>query len=179
MLYAFASTFADMLYPNWIPLFLTEGKGLTAMQMGIFASLPLWGGAIGGTVGGVLNDALIRLTGSRRFGRSAVGFTGKLLAGGLIATSILVPDGRWVMVILGGCKFFGDWGLATLWGAITDISGPAAGTIFGVLNTAGSLAGLVAGPVMGYLKQEYGWEVLVCEAAPTPGGAPPVSEQPR
>jgi hypothetical protein len=126
----------------------------------VFAGLPLWGGALGGAVGGVLNDVLIRRTGSRRFGRAAVALCGKFLAGVLIAASLLVEDGRWVMVVLLGCKFFGDWSLTTLWGAITDIGGPASGTVFGVVNTAGSLAAFVAGPTMGYLKQYHGWEVL-------------------
>jgi sugar phosphate permease len=165
LFYAFASTFADMLYPNWIPLFLTEGKGLSPMQMGIFASLPLWGGAVGGAAGGVLNDVLMRLTGSRRFGRSAVGFAGKLLAGVLITASIFVPDGRWVMVVLGGCKFFGDWGLSTQWGTTTDIGGRASGTVFGVVNMVGAIAAILAGPVMGWIKQDYGWESLFLTVA--------------
>jgi sugar phosphate permease len=165
LVYAFTSTFADMLYLNWIPLYLTEGKGLTPMEMGVFASLPLWGGALGGAVGGVLNDTLIRVTGSRRVGRSAVAYTGKLMAGVLIATSIVVADGRWVMVVLGGCKFFGDWGLPTQWGTTTDIGGRASGTVFGVVNTVGAVAAILAGPVMGWIKGYYGWENLFLTVA--------------
>src|SRR5262249_33791724 len=48
LLYAFASTFQDQLYVNWIPLFLTEGRGLDDSQMGLFTPLPLLGGAVGG-----------------------------------------------------------------------------------------------------------------------------------
>jgi sugar phosphate permease len=165
--YAVASTFADQLYVFWVPQFLVEGKGLSTGEMGLFAGLPLWGGAVGGTVGGVLNDALIRLTGSRRLGRSAVALTGKVLAGGLIAAATQVEDGRLVMVVLLACKFFGDWSLATVWGTITDVAGPAAGTVFGVINTAGAVAAFAAGPTMGYLKKEHGWEGLflaVCAA---------------
>jgi nitrate/nitrite transporter NarK len=136
LLYASLSTFADQLYVFWLPQFLVEGKRLSAVEMGLFAGLPLWGGALGGAVGGALNDALIRWTGSRRWGRSSVAFTGKFLAGVLIALSLLVEDGRWVMVVLLACKFFCDWSLATQWGVITDIGGPAAGTVFGVVNTA-------------------------------------------
>jgi ACS family glucarate transporter-like MFS transporter len=160
LLYAFASTFADQLYVNWIPLFLKEGKGLSTVQMGVFASLPLGGGALGGTAGGFLNDLLIHASGSRRWGRSAVAFTGKLLAGVLIAASLAVPDGRGVMVVLLGCKFFGDWSLATQWGTITDVGGRASGTVFGVVNMVGGLAAFVAGPVLGHLKEAHGWEGL-------------------
>jgi sugar phosphate permease len=159
-LYAFASSFADMLYVFWIPSFLIEGKGLTDTQMGLFAPLPLLGGAMGSVVGGMLNDLLIRITGKRRIARSSVAFTGKLLAAGLIALSIHVLDGRLVMLILLACKFFGDWSLPTQWGTVTDISGSAAASIFAVVNTAGSIGAFAAGPAMGYLKQYHGWEGL-------------------
>jgi sugar phosphate permease len=160
LLYAFSATFADMLYVFWIPQFLVEGKGLTQAQMGLFAGLPLWGGALGGAVGGVLNDVGIRLTGSRQVGRSAVAFTGKFLAGVLIALSVAVADGRLVMAVLFACKFFADWGLPTQWGVMTDMGGPASGTLFGVVNTVGALAAFVASPAMAWLKQGYGWEGL-------------------
>jgi MFS transporter, ACS family, glucarate transporter len=165
LLFSFASTFADQLYVFWLPQFLVEGKGLSASAMGLFAGLPLWGGALGGVAGGALNDVLIRATGSRRVGRSAVAFTGKLLAAGLIVVSVGVADGRLVMVVLFACKFFGDWSLPTQWGAVTDISGPAAGTVFGVVNTAGSVAGFAAGPVLGWLKGRHGWEGLFLAVA--------------
>jgi sugar phosphate permease len=160
LVYSFASTFADTLYVNWIPQFLRESKGQSLSLMGIYAGLPLWGGALGGAVGGVLNDVFIRATGSRRWGRSGVAFTGKLLAAFLLAASVSESDGRWVMVMLMVCKFFGDWSLTTQWGTITDISGRASGTIFGLVNTAGAIAAFVAGPAMGYVKQVFGWNWL-------------------
>jgi sugar phosphate permease len=163
--YSFASTFADQLYVFWIPQFLEEYKGLTKAQMGVFAMLPLLGGALGGAVGGGLNDLAIRLTGDRRLGRSAVAFTGKLLAAVLIALSLLVNDGRWVMVVLFACKFFCDWSLSTVWGAITDIGGPVAGTLFGTLNAVGAAAAFLAGPVMGWLKQTHGFDTLFLTVA--------------
>jgi sugar phosphate permease len=165
LLYTLLSAFADQLYVFWIPQFLVEGKGLTPLAMGIFAGLPLWGGALGGTVGGALNDVLSRATGSRRFARSAVACTGKLLAGLLIAASVLVADGRLVMLVLLACKFFGDWAVPTQWGTITDIGGRASGTVFGAVNTVGAVAGFVAGPVMGLLKGRHGWDVLFATVA--------------
>ena len=60
LLYAFASTFQDQFYVFWLPLFLVEARGLDLTTMGLFAPLPLLGGAVGGVLGGVLNDVLIR-----------------------------------------------------------------------------------------------------------------------
>jgi MFS transporter, ACS family, glucarate transporter len=167
LLYASASTFADQLYVFWVPQFLVEGKRMGSTDMGLFAGLPLWGGAFGGALGGVLNDVFIRATGSRRLGRAGVALTGKLLAALLIAVSVTVADGRLVMLVLLACKFFGDWSLASQWGAITDVAGPAAGTVFGAVNTAGSVAAFAAGPIMGYLKQQLGWETLFLTVAGT------------
>jgi sugar phosphate permease len=160
LVYAFFATFADMLYVNWIPSFLVEGKRLSEETMGWFAPLPLLGGALGGVAGGVLNDVLLRRSRGPRWARSGVALAGKLMAAVLILASLAVADGRWVMVLLLGCKFFADWGLSTQWGAMTDMGGRGTGTLFGVVNTAGSLGGFAAGPLMGHLKQHHGWEGL-------------------
>ena len=165
LVYAFASTFQDQLYVNWIPLFLTEGRGLDDSEMGLFTPLPLLGGAVGGVLGGVLNDWLLRRTGNRRWTRSGIAFTGKFLAAGLIVGSVQMSDGRLAMVVLLAARVFGDWSLPTQWGTITDVAGRASGTVFGLVNAAGAVGGFVAGPVLGALKQHYGWEGLFLGAA--------------
>ena len=159
---SFCSTFADNLFVFWIPAYLVNEKGFDPIEMGLFASLPLLGGAIGGMCGGVLNDVLIRVTGNRRLARSLVASVGKLLAAVLIVASLGAEDGRIVMVILFFCKFFSDWSQPTWWGTVTDIGGPAAGRVFGMVNTIGSIGAFAAGPAMGYIKQLYGWESLFC-----------------
>jgi sugar phosphate permease len=160
MVQSFTSTFADILFVYWIPLFLEEEKGLTKGAMGVFASLPLWAGALGGAAGGMLNDFIIRHTGKLRFGRMTVGLAGKLTAAFLIAASLSVDDGRWMMVVVAFAKFFTDWSLPTLWGAITDIGGRASGKVFGMVNTVGGLGGFLAGPMIGAVKQDYGWPTV-------------------
>lgn len=158
--YSFFSSFVDQFFVNWLPLFLKEGKGLSQAEMGVFASLPLWGGAVGGAAGGVLNDFLIRRTGHRRWARTGVALTGKALAAVLLAASVGLADGRAVAVMLMLCKFFGDWSVSSQWGAITDLGGRAAGTVFGIVNMVGALAGVLANPLIGQVKQDYGWGLL-------------------
>jgi MFS family permease len=165
LVYAFASTFQDQLYVFWIPLFLTEGRGLDNSQMGLFTPLPLLGGAVGSILGGMLNDYAIRRTGNRRWSRSGIALTGKMVAGTLIALSVQMSDGRVAMLVLLAARCFGDWSLATQWGAITDMAGRASGTVFGLVNMVGAVGGFAAGPIMGYLKHHYGWEGLFFCAA--------------
>jgi MFS transporter, ACS family, glucarate transporter len=157
---SFCSSFADNLFVFYMPQFLVEEKGFTAEQMGMFAGLPILGGAIGGMCGGILNDVLIRATGNRRLSRSLVASSGKVVAAVLIAASLLVADGRMVMFVLFFCKFFSDWSQPTWWGTVTDIGGPASGRVFGMVNTVGSIGATAAGPVMGYVLGGHGWTAL-------------------
>ncbi len=157
---SFSSTFAVNLFVSWMPQFLKTEKGFDPVAMGIYASLPLLGGAAGGFFGGVLNDVLIRATGNRRQSRRLVASAGKTIAALLIAVSLIPDDGRAVMVVLLVCKFFSDWTQPTWWGTVTDIGGPSAGQVFGIANMVGSIGGTAAGPAMGYVKEYLGWGAL-------------------
>jgi len=159
VLQMFTAAFGDMLYVYWIPSFLEEGRGLSKAEAGFFASLPLWGGALGGTAGGMLNDLLIRLRG-RRFARRAMGLSGKLASAVLVGVSLGFEDGRQAMVVLAAARFFGDWSQPTLWGTITDVGGRAVGSLFGMINMAGSIGAAAAGPILGSIKQEVGWNAV-------------------
>jgi sugar phosphate permease len=160
LLHIFTSAFADQLFVYWIPQFLRNAKGLEPVDLGIFASLPLWGGALGGLAGGFLNDWLIRLTGSQRLGRQLVGLMGKLTAAVLVALSLQIEDGRSMMLVVTVAKFFTDWSQPCVWGTVTDIGGPAAGRVFGIVNTAGSIGAIVAGPIFGGILEASNWNVL-------------------
>ena len=82
------SSIADQIYSLWIPLFLVEQYSLKYKEMGIYSALPLLGGACGGMLGGFISDRLIRLTGSRRWVRSLVGFFGKAMAAATLAIAV-------------------------------------------------------------------------------------------
>lgn len=160
LLHIFTSAFADMLFVNWIPIFLEEAKGLSKEAMGVFASLPLIGGALGGMVAGVLNDRLMRYVGGAKWARRLVGVSGKLVSAGLVVYSLGFEDGRMMMVVIAAAKFFTDWSQPTVWGTVTDIGGPAAGSVFGTVNMAGSLGGFAAGPILGWIIERAGWNWL-------------------
>jgi sugar phosphate permease len=160
LLYIFASTFQDQFYVFWLPSFLKVGRDFDNETMGLLAPWPLVGGAVGGVLGGLLNDYFIRRTGNRRWARSLVAFSGKFIAAGLVVLSIQTADGGLTLLVLVAARVFSDWSLPTQWATVTDIGGRAAATVFGIVNTVGALGGFVAGPIFGWLKQEYGWDGL-------------------
>lgn len=156
---SFCSTFADNFFVFYMPQFLMETKGFSVGRMGIYAGLPIWGGAIGGLCGGILNDQLIRRVGSR-WARRLVASGGKIMAAMLIAGSLQFDDGRLVMIVLACCKFFSDMSQPTWWGTVTDIGGPASGTVFGIVNTVGAIGAITAGYAMGWVLDVYSWNWL-------------------
>ncbi len=157
LLYAFASTFQDQFYVYWLPSFLKDGHDFDLKEMGLFAALPLLGGALGGVIGGMLNDLLIRRWGNRRWSRALVALTGKTLAAGLVLVSVQMAEGHIALLVLVAARVFGDWSLPTQWAAVTDMGGRASATLFGLVNTIGAVGGFAANPIFGYLKREYDW----------------------
>ncbi len=113
---------ADIVYTSVLgSLFLS--KGITITEMGIYASMPLFGGAIGGFVGGILNDVMIKTTGSRRWGRSIMGIMGKGTAALILFFAIKQSSVAGLAWGLFCVKFFADWSLPTMIGTCTDIGG--------------------------------------------------------
>lgn len=159
------STFADNIYSNWIPLFLAQVHHLEFKQMGIYAALPLLGGAIGGMMGGMLNDFLIARTGNRRWSRVGVAFVGKGLAAVLIFTALLFYNRPYAFcVMLFFVKLFGDWSLTTTLGVVTDIGGRTTASVYAFCNSVAGISLVTAPLVYGYLADNVGWRIVFITA---------------
>ena len=156
------STFADNIYSNWIPLFLSQVHHLEFKKMGIFAALPLLGGAIAGVLGGALNDYWIARTGNRRWSRAGVAMAGKGMAAVLMFAAGIFYDRPYVFcMFLFFIKLCGDWSLTSSWGVVADIGGRTTASVFAVQNSVAGL-GLIAAPIVfGYVADHYGWQLVL------------------
>jgi len=155
------STIADSIYSSWIPLFVFEVYQMDYKGMGVMSALPLAGGALGGFIGGVLNDWIIRKTGNRRWTRSGVAFAGKGVAAVLIFTALIWYDSPMIFCgILFFVKLFGDWSLTTSWGVITDIGGPATASVFAFNNSVAAVGAVLAPIIFGFIAEYSGWHTV-------------------
>jgi ACS family glucarate transporter-like MFS transporter len=147
----FMNAGADFIYITLMATYFYD-LGFDPIAIGILASLPLFGGALGGIVGGVLNDSLIRRTGNRRWSRTAVGFTGKFIAAGVMLIAIQQTNGVMAGIAFFVVKFFTDWSQPTVWATCTDMGGRYSASVFSIINTAGGVGGMVmilaAGPIL-------------------------------
>ena len=157
---------ADTIYVSLMGDYFLNAKGFEVVKAGIFVSMPLWGGAIGGMLGGFCNDWMIRLTGSRRWGRCSVGFTGKFIACILMFVVIAQETGFGAAWALFFVKFFTDWSQPTVWGTCTDLGGGKySATVFGILNTSGSIGGIITPILFGLILDTWNYNVLFTTVA--------------
>ena len=153
---------ADYIYSAIMASYFIEARGVTdKIVLGLLASLPLWGGALGGIAGGFINDGLIAWTGNRRISRSIAGFSGKSIACVCLYASVTHPDpmaGAWLLF---ATKFFSDWSQPTVWGTSTDLGGRYSATVFSIINSSGSVGGVVTPLIGGVLLDRYATQEII------------------
>ncbi|MGD0676705.1 MAG: MFS transporter [Polyangiaceae bacterium] len=156
-------TFVDFCYGwslwvflTWLPSYLTEARGFPLKQMALMAALPLLGGVVGDTLGGVLSDAIYRRIGRLTLARRTpmlVGLVGALV---FIIPAVTTPSATAAVCELSLAFFFLELTNAVLWSLPLDIAGDFAGTAGGMMNTGFGLAGMISPVVFGWLLQRTG-----------------------
>ena len=68
----FTYVYCLWIFLSWLPSYLVEFRHFTLLKVGFLASLPLWAGVVGDTVGGLATDWLLAKTGNIKFARRAV-----------------------------------------------------------------------------------------------------------
>src|SRR5262249_22144164 len=145
-LFALAVTFETV---DLETTYLIKGRGVGPLTSGWLASLVLAGGAIGGTLGGFLSDALIRHTGNRKASRRGLGFaslasSGVLLLIGLHTDNATLAASWTALAVLAVNLTLASW-----WGAVADISGRHVGALFGLMNSLGGGGAVASQLVLG------------------------------
>lgn len=153
MVQQFLDAGSDLLFASLIATYFMRRHNLDIKNVGWLTSLPLWGGALGGIAGGWLNDRLIRATGNRRWSRSGIGCVGKVI-GCVMLYIVSSQEGAVAAgIALMLAKFFSDWSQPTVWGTCTDMGGRCSATVFSIINTAGTIGGMVMPVIFGYVLQ--------------------------
>ena len=140
---------------TWFPIYLVKQRGLNILQAGFAASLPALCGFVGGILGGVISDAILKRTGSLTIARKIPIVVGMLLSMAIIACNYV--DRRALVIGLMALAFFGK-GIGSLgWAVVSDTSPKeAAGLSGGIFNMFGNTAGIITPIVIGYIVQASG-----------------------
>jgi sugar phosphate permease len=129
---------------NWLPSFFKEAYHLDLKNSAAFASGVFFAGVVGDTLGGVLSDRLVQVTG-RAFARLSVIVAGMLGAAVcLLGVLLLSKDLTTIALLLSGGFFFLELVIGPIWSIPMDVAPAYAGTASGLMNTGSALAAIVS-----------------------------------
>ena len=142
-------------FVTWFPIYLVKERGLNILEAGFAAAAPALCGFVGGVLGGVISDAILKRTGSLTLARKTPLLIGMILASTIIACVYIQQE--WLIVVVMAVAFFGK-GIASLgWAVVSDTSPrELVGVTGGIFNTFGNSAGIVTPIVIGYIVAATG-----------------------
>lgn len=140
---------------TWFPVYLSEARHMSIVKVGIMAALPALCGSVGGILGGVASDRLLRAGHSLTFSRKLPIVAGMLLAVSMIGCNY--TNTQWLVMLLLSFAFFGKGFGALGWTVIADTSPKTLiGINGGLFNLIGNLAGITTPIVIGYIVKRTG-----------------------
>ncbi len=156
----FCMAYGWYFYITWFPEYL-DGRGFSMMKAGIYGGMPLFFGAFGCGLGGVLTDYVVKRTGNLK-NRRYIGSAGFFLGTLCMLASVWAKDPRAAVLSISMASFFGDMTMGSSWAVCLDVGHELAGTVTGCMNTWGNLGGVLSPFVTGFLVQHYGrWDLPI------------------
>jgi len=158
---AFFFSFGWYYYPTWQPEYLEDSFGISYKDSQFLTGLPFLCGAVGSLGGGKISDALIRLTGSQRWGRSLVGLVGFTVAGCCVFATGFATSAWQAIALLCVAFLSNDLAIPVVWATCADIGGRFAGTVSGFMNCVGLLGGILSPTLIPLLRtKQFAWQTV-------------------
>jgi ACS family glucarate transporter-like MFS transporter len=140
---------------TWFPIYLTQTRHVSIVKAGFLAALPALCGFVGGILGGVVSDRLLRSGHSLTRARKVPIVVGMLLAMSMVACNYAQTS--LTVMLLMSLAFFGKGFGALGWTVISDTSPrKLIGINGGLFNLIGNLAGVTTPIVLGFIVKRTG-----------------------
>jgi len=151
---------------TWFPIYLVRGLHMNIMQAGFVAAIPAVCGFLGGIMGGVVSDAMLRRGYSLTVSRKVPIVVGMLMAATIGCCTLVSTE---TAVILFMALAFLGKGIGSLgWAVVADTSPKeAAGLSGGLFNMFANVAGITTPIVIGYIVEltgSFDWALLFVSA---------------
>ncbi|MEC5404124.1 MFS transporter [Paraburkholderia sp. MPAMCS5] len=151
----FCLTSITWFFLTWFPTYLIEAKHMSILKVGLVASLPAIAGCLGGLIGGLWSDWMIK----RGFSLSAARKT-PIICGLVLSSTIVVANyvqSTAVVILVMSIAFFAK-GVGNLgWCIVGDVSPKnAMGISGGMFNFCGNLASIATPLAIGWMIKRTG-----------------------
>ncbi len=137
---------------TWFPLYLSQARHMSVVKVGFAAAVPGLCGGIGGVLGGIFSDRLLRRGYSLSFARKLPIMAGMALSMTIIACNY--ASSQSVMLLFMSISFFGKGIGALGWTVVSDTSPKGMVGMNGALfNLFGNMAGITTPLIIGYIVE--------------------------
>ncbi|MDJ0034400.1 MFS transporter [Pantoea allii] len=158
----FCVTSITWFFLTWFPTYLYQAKGMSILKVGLIASIPAIAGFIGGLLGGVFSDALLKRGYSLTVARKLPVTGGMLLSCVIVVANYTASE---VVVVAAMSVAFFAKGFGNLgWCVLSDTSPKEVlGIAGGVFNMCGNMASIVTPLVIGVIltnTQSFDYAIL-------------------
>jgi len=140
---------------TWFPVYLVQARGMTILKAGIVAVLPAIFGFVGGNLGGIFSDSLLRKGLSLSVARKVPIVIGMLLSMSMIFCNY--TNVEWLVVAFMAVAYFGK-GIGALGWAVNADTAPKeiTGLSGSLFNTFGNLSSIITPIAIGYIIKVTG-----------------------
>jgi ACS family glucarate transporter-like MFS transporter len=152
----FCMNYLFYLFFSWFFFYLTDIKGLSNTDAGMFVSAQWILGAVGATAGGIICDFLVRRLGVRSgpkiLAMAGLIFSAVFLYLGAVSANPILSVG--FLCLSFACNQMTE---APIWVATMAVSGRHAAVATGILNTGANLPGVLGGLLVPVTAGLFGW----------------------
>lgn len=151
----FCLTTITWFFLTWFPTYLIQAKGMSMLKVGFVASIPALAGFVGGMIGGIWSDWLLRRGHSLTVARKTPIVLGLLLSSSIIAANYVTSEAFVIGVM--SLAFFSK-GVGNLgWCIVSDTSPKELlGISGGIFNFFGNIASIVTPLAIGFILKATG-----------------------
>jgi sugar phosphate permease len=157
-------SFSWYFYVTWLPTFLQEHHHLSPQRGAFYAVFPSFFCGVGSLFCGFISPQVARWMGSIERARKATACTGFICAGIFLSAASHASTLNATIAMMAVACFFNDFVIPHAWASCMDIGGArAAGSVAGIMNLMGNLAGISSSMLGGILLQrtEGNWSLFL------------------
>ena len=151
-----AMNYSFYLLSNWCFLYLIQERHFSVLESGWLAMAPPIVAGVGSGIGGVVTGRLCARYGAS-WGYRGVPLVALPLVGVLLLIAVHTSNAYVAVAALTACFGFVEVNEAAYWAASMAVGRSDSMATGGVLNTGGSLGGIIGIPVVAYLSGRHAW----------------------
>jgi sugar phosphate permease len=153
---------AIAFFYTWFPRYLHETKGVSTQEAGGLAWWPPLAGMVGGLLGGLFSDWVLRRTGNPRLARQGMACTAMIICAASALGSFFIDDPRAAVALLCVGGFFGMVGGVSGYAVTIAYGGKRVATVFATMNMSGNIGAALFPAVVGWLVARTGnWDLAL------------------